>query len=133
MRVPEHLLERPYLQPLYDDPEFIVRNVWRLYGAGTTATRRPQARPRATLAAELADLAGGPGVLADRASELAETGDLRLAGHLAQLAAQAAPADAGVQAVRATVYRARRQAEPSLMAKGVFGWAARDAEARAEG
>jgi alkyl sulfatase BDS1-like metallo-beta-lactamase superfamily hydrolase len=43
VRVPAHLLERPYLRPVYDEPEFVVRNVWRLYGGWTTATRR--ARP----------------------------------------------------------------------------------------
>ncbi|MCW2708153.1 MAG: fold metallo-hydrolase, partial [Frankiales bacterium] len=29
---PQHLLDRPYLRPVYDEPEFVVRNVWRLYG-----------------------------------------------------------------------------------------------------
>ena len=32
VRPPAHLAERPYLQPIYDEPEFVVRNVWRLYG-----------------------------------------------------------------------------------------------------
>ena len=27
-----HLLDKPYLRPIYDEPEFVVRNVWRLYG-----------------------------------------------------------------------------------------------------
>ena len=30
--MPDHLLDRPYLQPVYDHPQFIVRNIWRLYG-----------------------------------------------------------------------------------------------------
>ena len=25
-------LARPYLRPIYDEPEFVVRNIWRLYG-----------------------------------------------------------------------------------------------------
>ena len=32
VRPPPELLDRPYLRPIYDDPEFIVHNVWRLYG-----------------------------------------------------------------------------------------------------
>ena len=32
VRGPQHLLDRPYLRPVYDEPEFVVRNVWRLYG-----------------------------------------------------------------------------------------------------
>ena len=30
--VPEHLRQLPYLQPVYDHPQFLVRNVWRRYG-----------------------------------------------------------------------------------------------------
>ena len=30
--VDPEVLELPYLRPLYDEPEFVVRNVWRLYG-----------------------------------------------------------------------------------------------------
>ena len=32
VRVPDDLLARPYLRPSYDEPEFVVRNIWRLYG-----------------------------------------------------------------------------------------------------
>ena len=32
VRAPAYLLERPYLQPIYDEPEFVVRNIWRQYG-----------------------------------------------------------------------------------------------------
>ncbi len=136
VRSPEHLMDRPYLRPVYDEPEFIVRNVWRLYGGwydGNPASLKPA--PEAALAAELAELAGGPGRLAERARSLAEAGDdasLRLAGHLAELAVLAAPGDAGVHAVRADVFRRRTEAATSTMAKGVFGWAAREsAEAAA--
>ena len=29
---PDALLARPFLRPVYDDPAFVVRNVWRRYG-----------------------------------------------------------------------------------------------------
>jgi glyoxylase-like metal-dependent hydrolase (beta-lactamase superfamily II) len=32
VKAPAHLIEKPYLRPVYDEPEFVVRNVWRLYG-----------------------------------------------------------------------------------------------------
>src|SRR6202167_5167774 len=85
--VPQHLADRAYLQPFYDEPEFIVRNIWRLYGGwwdGNPATLKPA--PERALAAELAGLAGGPAVLADRATELAQKGELALACHLAETA-----------------------------------------------
>jgi alkyl sulfatase BDS1-like metallo-beta-lactamase superfamily hydrolase len=142
VRAPEHLLERPYLQPVYDEPEFVVRNIWRLYGGwwdGNPASLKPA--PEASVAAELAALCGGPSVLADRALSLLEEADetagehdpgLRVAGHLAELAVLAAPDDRAVQRVRATVFAARAQRATSTMAKGVFNWAARESTARAD-
>jgi alkyl sulfatase BDS1-like metallo-beta-lactamase superfamily hydrolase len=128
---PPHLLERPYLRPVYDEPEFVVRNVWRLYGGwwdGDPAHLKPS--PATALATELASLAGGAQALADRALSVLEAGDQRLAGHLAELASQAAPDDAGIQRVRATVFSTRAASEASTMAQGVFSWAARESEAR---
>lgn len=131
VRAPGDLLAKPYLRPIYDDPEFIVRNVWRLYGGwwdGDPASLKPARAEE--LARELAALTGGAARLAARAEELAEAGELRLAGHLAELAAQAAPEDPAIHRVRATVNEARVRAEASLIAKGVFGWAARESRER---
>ncbi|MCU1449784.1 MAG: fold metallo-hydrolase, partial [Acidimicrobiales bacterium] len=127
VRAPADLLDRPYLHPIYDEPEFVVRNVWRLYGGwwdGNPANLKPA--PEAALAAEVAALAGGAGRLADRAAQLADAGELRLAAHLVELAARAAPDDQGVAATRADVYERRSKAEASLMARNVFAWAATD-------
>jgi len=132
VRAPEHLLARPYLRPIYDEPQFVVRNIWRLYGGwydGDPSHLKPA--PAAQLAAELASLAGGAGRLAERAREVAATGDLRLAGHLAELAAQAAPDDKGVHTVRAEVFGARAREEASTMSKGIFAWAQHESESKA--
>jgi alkyl sulfatase BDS1-like metallo-beta-lactamase superfamily hydrolase len=122
---PAHLMDRPYLRPVYDEPEFIVRNLWRLYGGwydGNPANLKPA--PDAALASEVASFAGGAGPLAARAIELLEAGELRLAGHLAEMASLAAPGDATVQEVRARVFSHLEHEATSTMAKGVFGWAA---------
>jgi alkyl sulfatase BDS1-like metallo-beta-lactamase superfamily hydrolase len=126
VRVPDDLLERPYLRPVYDEPEFVVRNVWRHYGGwydGNPARLKPP--PDAVLAAEVAALAGGVDALATRARGLAEgaaeADELRLASQLAEWAWQAAPDDpAALDAVR-DVYGRRRDLELSVMAKGIFG------------
>jgi len=131
VRVPAELVDLPWLRPIYDEPEFVVHNLWRLYGGwydGNPARLKPA--PDSVVAAELADLAGGAGVLAARAQELATAGDLRLAGHLAEMAAQAAPDDSGVHRVRAEVFGARARAEASLMASGIFRWANHESAAR---
>jgi alkyl sulfatase BDS1-like metallo-beta-lactamase superfamily hydrolase len=126
------MLERPYLRPLYDEPEFVVRNLWRMYGGwydGNPANLKPASD--AALAGELATLAGGADKLAVRAQSLAEAGELRLACHLIELATRAAPQRKDLFAIRASVYQQRRDRETSLMAKGIFGAAAGDSLATA--
>ncbi len=121
---PQHLTERPWLQPLYDEPEFIVHNIWRLYGGwytGNPATLKPA--PDAAVALEVASLAGGAERLAARASELADQGEFRLACHLIEMAAAAADDDPAIHEQRRVIYAARIQDETSVMARGIFSWA----------
>jgi alkyl sulfatase BDS1-like metallo-beta-lactamase superfamily hydrolase len=129
VKVPDHLLDRPYLRPVYDEPEFVVRNVWRQFGGwydGNPARLKPP--PDAELAAEVALLAGGPDALATRALALAEAATdadgLRTACQLAEWAVQAAPGDAAALDAVRQVYDRRRRVESSLMAKGIYGEAA---------
>ena len=119
-------LEKPFMQPTYDEPEFVIRNIWRLYGGwydGTPAALKPARN--ADLARELASLAGGAMNLAERGLALAET-DPRLACHLVELAVQADPENRHAHEIRAKVYQHRRGLETSLMAKGIFGSAANE-------
>ncbi len=127
VKAPDHLLARPYLRPVYDEPEFVVRNLWRLYGGwwdGNPAHLKPAREAR--LAAEVAALAGGAGKLAERAKALGDAGEHALACHLAEWAGRAAPDDGAVEAIRAEIYRRRARAETSLMARGVFETAAEE-------
>jgi glyoxylase-like metal-dependent hydrolase (beta-lactamase superfamily II) len=137
VRVPADVLAKPFMRPLYDEPEFVVHNVWRQFGGWWDgAASRLKPAPDAELATALAELAGGPAALMARASVAADAGDFRLAGHLADYAGWAAPDDPAIHRDRAAVYRARRAAEPSLMSKGIFAAAARESEsiaARSEG
>ncbi|MEO3873882.1 alkyl sulfatase dimerization domain-containing protein [Nonomuraea sp. B12E4] len=131
VRPPAHLSDRPYLRARYDEPEFVVRNLWRLYGGwydGNPANLKPA--PDAVLAKSVAELAGGATALADAALRALADGDERLAGQLAEMAALAAPDDAGVHRVRAEVFSTRAANELSLMAKGIFTWAAAESRRR---
>ncbi|MGH9297438.1 MAG: alkyl sulfatase dimerization domain-containing protein [Acidimicrobiales bacterium] len=133
VEAPRHLMERPYLRPVYDEPEFIVRNLWRLYGGwydGNPATLKPA--PDAAIAGEVARLAGGAPVLAKRSLELLRGGDLRLAGHLAEMAALADPGIAFVHDARSQVFSVLRDDATSTMAKGIFGWAATESASENE-
>ena len=127
VKVPDATLGRPYLRPMYDEPEFIVHNVWRQFGGWWDgAASRLKPAPDAAVGAEVAALAGGADVLVRRALQLAEAGDLRLACHLADFAGWAAPDDHDVHGIRAEIYERRRKAELSLMAKGIFAAASKE-------
>ncbi|MEX1218675.1 MAG: alkyl sulfatase dimerization domain-containing protein [Acidimicrobiales bacterium] len=131
VKLPQQLADLPYLRPTYDEPEFVVRNLWRLYGGwydGNPAHLKPA--PEIDLARETAALAGGAEVLAARAESLASEGDHRLACHFAEMAVMANPDSVRCHQVRAAVYEARRKLEASYMAQGIYRSAAIDSNER---
>ncbi|MCB0984075.1 MAG: MBL fold metallo-hydrolase [Ilumatobacter sp.] len=128
--VPADTLAKPYLRPLYDEPEFVVRGVWRQFGGwwdGAASRLKPS--PDAHLASAIADLAGGADALLRRAEQAMAANDQRLACHLADLAGWAAPDDPAIHEGRAAIYLERRKSESSLMSKGIFAAAARESQA----
>ncbi len=125
--VPDDLISRPWMQPIYDEPEFVVRNLWRLYGGWwdkNPANLKPA--PEAVFASELVGLAGGADAMAARAQEIAATGDLRLACQLVELAAQAEPSSRIAHGARAEIYQSRLEQEYSLMSRGIYASAVRE-------
>ncbi|MGI9345185.1 MAG: alkyl sulfatase dimerization domain-containing protein [Gammaproteobacteria bacterium] len=127
VKVPADELEKPWLRPLYDEPEFVVRNIWRLYGGwydGNPSHLKPA--PFDALAQEVAALSGGAYALCQRAQALSDAGDHKLACHLIEMAASAEADNLDVQEARVHIYQQRRDGETSLMAKGIFGTAAND-------
>ena len=129
VRLPEHLLERPYLRPVYDHPEFLIRNVWRLYGGwydGEPDNLLPA--PRRGQAREWVRLAGGVERVLQRAQELLAANELRLASHLVEFAVLAEPRSQDAHRLRAAVYRARASAAVSSMERNLFDHAARSSD-----
>ncbi|MFO1536640.1 MAG: alkyl sulfatase dimerization domain-containing protein [Actinomycetota bacterium] len=135
LEIPAHLAAEPSLQPRYDRPEFVARNLIRQYGGwwnGRAADLMPAPAPAWT--AEIVALAGGVAPVVARARVLADPAapdhDLALACHLAEWAVTAAPDDPDARACAAAVFGARAAAEPSLMGIGIYGAAARQAGSR---
>ena len=125
IELPADLLERPYLRPIYDDPSFLVRMVWRRYAGwwdGDFDTLLPA--PKAELAREWVELAGGVEAVLARAGALSTAGRHALACHLVESVLRVAPDDEGVHRVRAAVYRAHSQAQRSSMGRNILGHAA---------
>jgi glyoxylase-like metal-dependent hydrolase (beta-lactamase superfamily II) len=128
VKPPEHLADRPYLQPLYDRPEFVVRNLLRLHGGwwnGNPAELLPARED--TVAREIAALAGGVAALVSRGRALVAA-DLAMACHLAEWAALAAPRDRAALELKRDAFEARAASEPSLMARNIFVRAAEEAK-----
>jgi alkyl sulfatase BDS1-like metallo-beta-lactamase superfamily hydrolase len=126
VEIPSHLRDKPYLQPVYDHPQFLIRNVWRRYGGwydGEPDNLLPA--PRAQQASEWVALAGGVEAVLARATALIEQGDPRLACHLVEYAALSEPANPEVWTVREAVYSAHSAQHTSSMARNILGHAAR--------
>ena len=124
------LATRPYLQPNYDHPKFIVRNLLRLWGGwwnGNAADLLPATWE--SQAAEIAALAGGIAPLVARGRALLTEGNTVLAAHVAEWAARAAPAERAAQELKRDVYQRRLAEESSLMAQGIYRAAMNDARA----
>ncbi len=122
---PARLLGKPYLRPVYDDPQFIVRNIWRLYGGwydGEPDNLLPA--PRAEQAREWVTLAGGVDAVLTRVQELQAAGDLRLACHLVEFAVIAEPGSSEAHALRRAIYEGRAALETSTMARNILTHAA---------
>jgi alkyl sulfatase BDS1-like metallo-beta-lactamase superfamily hydrolase len=128
---PPHLAAKPYLRPVYDEPQFIIRNIWRLEGGwydGLPSQLKPasvEAQAREVLA-----LAGSLEALVIRAREKFEGQELALAAHLIDWAALVSADDKTVHELRARIYAARAAAESSTMSRGIFRAAALESAAR---
>ena len=128
VKPPEELSQKFFLQPVYDEPEFIVRNIWRLYGGwydGQASNLKP---PREeSIAHEIINLiSGGTKTLMERAQILSESGQWRLACKLADWAHHAAPNDTDIKLFRGKLYQARTNHETSTMTIGIYNSIARE-------
>jgi glyoxylase-like metal-dependent hydrolase (beta-lactamase superfamily II) len=126
VKVPDDLLALPWLRPMYDEPEFVVRNIWRTYGGWWDGNPAHLHSPQpSALAEQVVSLAGGTDAIVTRAEAIAAA-DMRTACELIEFAARVAPDDIRVHTVRADLYSRRRFAALSLMAKGIYLATARE-------
>ncbi|HXZ87799.1 MAG TPA: alkyl sulfatase dimerization domain-containing protein [Candidatus Binataceae bacterium] len=132
VKPPANLVEKPYLQAVYDEPQFIVHNIWRLEGGwydGTPSHLKPA--PEEQQARQIAEMAGGIEKVMARALTKFEAGELAIAAHLIDWAASAAPDDRQVHEARTKIYTARAAQESSTMSYGIFRAAAAESAQKA--
>jgi alkyl sulfatase BDS1-like metallo-beta-lactamase superfamily hydrolase len=121
--------DKPWLQPIYDHPEFIARNVYRLYGGwwnGDAADILPAHSH--DIAAALVGATGAAPIL-ERARKLRDDGDLQIACHLVDFVRKGDPDNREAWELWRDLFTARAEQERSLMARGAFKAAVREAEA----
>ncbi len=127
--------DKPWLRPIYDHPEFIARNVYRLYGGwynGDPADILPAHSH--DIARELVGVCGAEPLLT-RARALRDAGDpdgrsLQIACHIVDFFRKGDPDNREAWLLWRDLFAARIEAESSLMARGAFHSAVREAEAR---
>ena len=110
VKPPANLAEKPWLQAVYDEPEFIVRNIWRLEGGwydGTPSNLKPATEAERAARSRRSRVASAP-VIA-RANEKLAAGEVVLACHLADWAVAAAPDDKSAHEARMRDLRGARR------------------------
>lgn len=125
---PVDLVDKPYLQPIYGHPKFIVEGVWRQYGGwydGNPADFFAAATD--AQAAEVVRLTSSDKLLA-RARDLQTVGDLTLACHLVDWVRKAEPENRDAWLLWRDLFQARAETEVNMMARNTFRGAAREAE-----
>ncbi len=130
VKIPQHLLDKPYLQAVYDHPQFLVRNIWRQFGGwydGEPDNLLPA--PRAEQAKEWITLAGGLDKVIERTKLLQSEGNLRLACHLIEFGVLAFPNSNEVHQVRSEIYQERSLSETASMARNILGHTSRSSQA----
>ncbi|MFL2755862.1 MAG: alkyl sulfatase dimerization domain-containing protein [Dehalococcoidia bacterium] len=125
---PQNLSAKHFLRPVYDEPEFIIRNIWRLYGGwydGQPSNLKPPAE--ASIAKEISSLIpGGTDKLTQRSLELAGQGEWRLACKLVDMAYQSDSSNLKIKTARGQIYAQRAKHETSTMSIGIFNSTARE-------
>ena len=134
VRVDDAVLQLPYMRPLYDEPEFVIRNVWRRYGGwwdADPANLKPAPARRARRRAGNAGRWGGP---ARRTGRRARRRRRPAPGLPPRRAGRPPPRPMIRPSTRPapTIYERRRQTETSLMTKGIFAAAVRESRAVSE-
>jgi glyoxylase-like metal-dependent hydrolase (beta-lactamase superfamily II) len=125
---PADLAAKPYLQPIYGHPKFIVQGVWRQYGGWYDGNPADFWAARTTdQAAEIVKLAGAAALIA-RARDLQTIGDLPLACHLVDWVCKVEPDNADARRLQHDLFEARSVAEVNMMSRNTFKGAAAEAE-----
>ena len=120
----EDLMELPWLRPVYDDPEFLVRMIWRRYGGWWEGEYdRLFPAKRSDEASLWIELVGSLDHVISKAIELSEQSKHRLAVHLIETAFYADPNNDKVHEARDKIYADFSLNQTSSMGRNILNHA----------
>ena len=122
--IPEDLMKHAWLKPIYDDPKFLIRMVWRRYGGwwdGEYDRLLPSSRNEE--AAEWINLSGGVEKVIEKALELTTQDKNSIAANLIETAYHAEPDNEEVHAARSHIYSEFSKKQSSSMGRNILNHA----------
>ena len=120
----KNLMELPWLKPVYDDPEFLIRMIWRRYGGWWEGEYDRLFPAKRSVEASLwIDLVGSLDVVITKAIELSNQNEHRLAAHLIETAFYSDPSNSKVHEARETIYSNFSNEQTSSMGRNILNHA----------
>ena len=124
VEIPNDLMELPWLTPIYDDPQFLIRMIWRRYGGwwdGEYDRLLPDTRENE--AKEWVELSGGIDEIINKALDNLSNKKYKLAAHLIEVAFYADKKNEKLHNARKEIYAALSNEQESSMARNIFNHA----------
>ena len=125
VKIPTEIQKKPWLRPVYDDPKFLIKMIWKRYGGwwdGEYDRLLPDTRENE--AKEWVDLCGGIDLIIDKALKNLSKKKFELAAHLIEVAYYADKQNKKLHTARKEIYSAFSKVQDSSMARNILNHAA---------
>ena len=122
--ISSEIQNKPWLRPVYDDPKFLIRMIWRRYGGwwdGEYDRLLPDSRENE--AQEWVELSGGIDAIINKALDNLTNKKYELAAHLIEVAYYADKRNEKLHEARKKIYAALSEEQDSSMARNIFNHA----------
>jgi len=121
VKMPEHLMNSPYLNPYYSRPEFFTFNVYRWYhGYFDHNPAHLLPRPEKEVMKEIYDLIGSPDKIIDRANELFGQNQTQLALEVLDVLIQVEPENIEALKLRMQLTEELAKGDKCLMSRNAY-------------
>ena len=124
VEIPKKLMNNPWLTPIYDDPQFLIRMIWRRYGGWWDGEYdRLLPSPRKEEANAWVELSGGIENIILKAKEQLNNKNYSVAAHLIETAFHANNTHEEMQKIRAEIYEKFSAVQSSSMGRNILNHA----------